>query len=138
MAFTSHPVGRFNDSEFGSDDDVETMAKAFDKPDGVKCMFSNPSIPYYVKFGGLRDTDRPFGILGGKFRLEGYAFLPKPIVSFILTNIFSAQVARFFEPAVDDIIDSIVDQCDRAKWSGSPVKVRVKLVLTWRSSMKKH
>ena len=75
MTFTIHPVGRFKDSKFGTDDDVEAMARAFDKPDGVKCMFSNPNIPYYVKFGGLRDTDRDFGIVGGKFRLEGYAFL---------------------------------------------------------------
>ncbi|KAM6492029.1 hypothetical protein JOM56_011753, partial [Amanita muscaria] len=97
--------GRFKDSEFGSDDDVEAMAKAFDKPDGVKCMFSNPSIPYYVKFGGLRDTDRTFGILGGKFRLEG------------------AQVAKFFEPAVNDIIDSIIDQRDRTRWNKSSIKI---------------
>ncbi|KIL57963.1 hypothetical protein M378DRAFT_355955 [Amanita muscaria Koide BX008] len=99
-----HFKGRFKDSDFGSDDDIETMAKAFDKPGGVKCMFSSPSVPYYVKFGGLRDTDQNFGISGGKFRVEG------------------AQVAKFFEPAAQDIIGGIKDQCDKANKNSSSIK----------------
>ncbi|KIL58029.1 hypothetical protein M378DRAFT_171084, partial [Amanita muscaria Koide BX008] len=100
----SLPVGRFKNSKFGSDDDIEAMARAFDKADGVKCIFSDPEIPYYIQFGSMSDMDKEFGISGGSFAVEG------------------PQVAEFFEPAVQDIIDGVKDQCDRAK-DGTPIKI---------------
>ncbi|KAM6493769.1 hypothetical protein JOM56_010130 [Amanita muscaria] len=101
---------RFKNSKFGSDDDIEAMARAFDKADGVKCMFNDPEIPYYIKFGSMSDMDKEFGISGGSFSVEG------------------PQVAEFFEPAVQDIIDGVKDQCDRAK-DGTPIKVHIMVVL---------
>ncbi|KAM6502887.1 hypothetical protein JOM56_002864 [Amanita muscaria] len=89
--------GKFKDSQFGDDDDVEAMARAFDKPEGAKCMFRNPNTPYFVKFGGLRDSDRKYGITNGKFKVEG------------------AQVAKFFEPAIQEIIAGILNQCKNTK-----------------------
>ncbi|KIL55234.1 hypothetical protein M378DRAFT_134237 [Amanita muscaria Koide BX008] len=89
--------GKFKDSTFGTDDDVEAMARAFDKPDGVKCMFQGPNKPSFVNFGCLRYNDKKYGISGGKFKIEG------------------AQVAKFFEPAVQDIITGIKKQCRNAK-----------------------
>ncbi|KAM6493703.1 hypothetical protein JOM56_010064 [Amanita muscaria] len=89
--------GKFKDSQFGDDYDVEAMASAFDKPEGAKCMFRNPTTPYFVKFGGLRDSDRKYGITNGKFKVEG------------------PQVAKFFEPAVQDIIAGIINQCRNTK-----------------------
>ncbi|KAM6502899.1 hypothetical protein JOM56_002876 [Amanita muscaria] len=85
--------GKFKDSQYGSDGDVETMARAFDKPEGVKCIFRYPNRPYFVNFGGLRENDRKYGVSGGKFKVEG------------------AQMASFFEPAIQDIIDGIENQC---------------------------
>ncbi|KIL64018.1 hypothetical protein M378DRAFT_642370 [Amanita muscaria Koide BX008] len=87
----------FRGSQFGSDVGIEAMARAFDKPGGAKCTFRNPNTPYFVKFGGLRDNDRKYGISSGKFKVEG------------------AQMAKFFEPAVQDIISGIDNQCKNAK-----------------------
>ncbi|KAM6489447.1 hypothetical protein JOM56_015080, partial [Amanita muscaria] len=89
--------GRFKDSKYGTDDIVEAMARAFDKPEGVKCMFRCSDRPYFVKFGGLRDNDQKYGICGGKFKVEG------------------AQLANFFEPAVANIIAGIENQCRNTK-----------------------
>ncbi|KAM6489451.1 hypothetical protein JOM56_015084 [Amanita muscaria] len=88
---------KFKDSKFGSDDTIETMARSFDKPEGVKCIFRHPNRPYFVNFGGLRDSDPKYGICGGKFKVEG------------------AQMARFFEPAIQDIISGIENQCRNTK-----------------------
>ncbi|KIL55734.1 hypothetical protein M378DRAFT_134141 [Amanita muscaria Koide BX008] len=85
--------GKFKDSQFGSDGDIETMARAFDKPEGVKCIFRYPNRPYFVNFGGLRDNDRKYGVSGGKFKVEG------------------PQMAKFFDPAIQDIISGIENQC---------------------------
>ena len=68
----THRLGKFKDSQFGTDDDVEAMARAFDSPAGAKCMFSNPATPYFVKFGGIHDTDRNYGIINGKLKLGGW------------------------------------------------------------------
>ncbi|KIL55673.1 hypothetical protein M378DRAFT_173431 [Amanita muscaria Koide BX008] len=89
--------GKFTDSQFGDDDAVEAMVRAFDAPEGAKRMFRNPYTPYFVKFGGLRDSDRKYGITNGKFKVEGQ------------------QVAKFFEPAVQDIIAGIINQCRNTK-----------------------
>ncbi|KIL61939.1 hypothetical protein M378DRAFT_34206, partial [Amanita muscaria Koide BX008] len=89
--------GILKGSRFGSDVDIDAMARAFDKPEGVKCLFRCSDRPYFVKFGGLRDNDQKYGICGGKFEVEG------------------AQVAEFFEPAVKDIIDGILKQVENVK-----------------------
>ncbi|KIL54538.1 hypothetical protein M378DRAFT_92351 [Amanita muscaria Koide BX008] len=88
---------RFKGSNFGSDAGVEAMARAFDKPEGTKCIFDHPNKPYFVKFGGLRDKDSNYDIYGGRFKVEG------------------AKMAEFFEPAVKDIIDRIIKQCRNTK-----------------------
>ncbi|KAM6502896.1 hypothetical protein JOM56_002873 [Amanita muscaria] len=60
---------RFKDSQFGV---VEVTARAFDKPEGVKCMFHDPTDrPCFAEFGCLRDNDGKYGISGGKFKVEG-------------------------------------------------------------------
>ncbi|KIL57175.1 hypothetical protein M378DRAFT_172045, partial [Amanita muscaria Koide BX008] len=89
--------GKFKDSQFGDDDDVEAMARAFDQPKGAKCTFRDPDIPYFVKFGGWRDNDQKYGISNGKFKVEG------------------PQVAKFFEPAVQDTIAGVINQCRNTK-----------------------
>ncbi|KIL55670.1 hypothetical protein M378DRAFT_63517, partial [Amanita muscaria Koide BX008] len=90
---------KFKDSKYGTDDDVEAMARAFDRPEGAKCMFRNPTTPYFVKFGGLRDADQKYGIEYGKFKVEGCV----------------VRMANLFESAVQDIIAGIINQCRNTK-----------------------
>ncbi|KAM6502907.1 hypothetical protein JOM56_002884 [Amanita muscaria] len=96
--------GKLQDSKFGTDDDVEAMARAFDKPEGVKGIFNDPKKPSFVNFGCLRQNDREYGISGGKFKVEG------------------AQVAKFFEPAVQDIIAGIKKKLRNSKDHGVSIK----------------
>ncbi|KAM6489467.1 hypothetical protein JOM56_015100, partial [Amanita muscaria] len=102
---------KFKDSQYGTNDDVGAMARAFDKPEGVKCKFCNPTTPYFVKFGSLRDNDRKYGITNSKFKVEGCV----------------VRMAKFFEPAVQDIIGGIINQCRNTK-DGVSIKVSVLLV----------
>ena len=80
--FTIYHLEKFKDSQFGTDSNIETMARAFDKPEGAKCMFCNPTTPYFVKFGGLRDNDRKYDIANGRFKLGGCVIRSGPIQSF--------------------------------------------------------
>ncbi|KIL53921.1 hypothetical protein M378DRAFT_19391 [Amanita muscaria Koide BX008] len=58
----------------------------------TKCTFDDPNIPYFVKFGGLRDNDRKFDIRSGSIKIPG------------------TQIAKFFEPALQNIIQVIERQ----------------------------
>ncbi|KAM6497400.1 hypothetical protein JOM56_007873 [Amanita muscaria] len=81
---------RLRNSKYGSDDEIEAMASAFDKVN--KCTFNSPNTPCYVKFGGLKYNDPEFDIRSGSIKIVG------------------TQIAGFFEPALQDIIRLINHQ----------------------------
>lgn len=61
---------KLTNSRYGSNDEVEAMASAFDKV--TKCTFNGPEAPYYVKFGGFRDSDARYDIRSGSIKIPGY------------------------------------------------------------------
>jgi hypothetical protein len=81
-------------SRFGSEDEVKAMASTFDKV--TKCTFNDPVAPYYVKFGGFRDNDARYDIRSGSIKIPG------------------AQIATFFEPAIQNIVTVINKQCEKS------------------------
>ncbi|KAF8181789.1 hypothetical protein BJ912DRAFT_1061935 [Pholiota molesta] len=80
--------GYLADSSFA--DDVEHIVRCFDKT--TKLRFRDAEEPQYIKFGGTRDNDVSYGIRFGQLKLLG------------------SDVATFFEPSIDCIIDAVLDQ----------------------------
>ncbi|KIL60592.1 hypothetical protein M378DRAFT_83572 [Amanita muscaria Koide BX008] len=78
---------RLRNSKYGSDDEIEAIATAFDKIN--KCTFNSPNTPCYVKFGGLKYNDPKFDIRSGSIKIAG------------------TQIASLFEPALQVIIQLI-------------------------------
>ncbi|KIM36858.1 hypothetical protein M413DRAFT_281536 [Hebeloma cylindrosporum] len=71
-------------------DDAPDIARRFDKT--TKLRFRDPEEPQYIKFGSLKDKDPLVGIRSGQIRLNG------------------SDIASFFEPSIQCIIESIKDQ----------------------------
>lgn len=80
-------------------DDVPQMADCFDKT--TKLRFRNKGEPQYIRFGSLRDKDLAVGIRSGQLKLSG------------------SDVASFFEPSVNCIVDAIAEQSQKAR---KPIK----------------
>ncbi|KAF8883232.1 hypothetical protein BD779DRAFT_878374 [Infundibulicybe gibba] len=70
-------------------DDVDDIAERFDK--STKLRFKNADEPAFIKFGSSRDRDADLGIRSGQLRLKG------------------VDVASFFEPSVQCVIQAIVE-----------------------------
>ncbi|KAM6497399.1 hypothetical protein JOM56_007872 [Amanita muscaria] len=66
------------------------MASGFDRV--TKCAFNGPNTPCYVKFGGLNYNDPEFDIRSGSIKITG------------------TQIASFFEPALQDIVQAVKRQ----------------------------
>ncbi|KIM36856.1 hypothetical protein M413DRAFT_31259 [Hebeloma cylindrosporum] len=71
-------------------DDAPDIARRFDKT--TKLRFRDPEEPQYIKFGSLKDKDPRVGIRSGQIRLNG------------------SDVASFFEPSIQCIIESVKQQ----------------------------
>ncbi|KAF9444305.1 hypothetical protein P691DRAFT_807545, partial [Macrolepiota fuliginosa MF-IS2] len=70
--------------------DIPEMKRYFDK--ATKCSFRDPADPHFIRFGSARDKDVKLKIVGGKLRLDG------------------KDVASFFEPSIQCIIDGVLTQ----------------------------
>jgi len=88
-----------NDSPFA--DDVDLISECFDKT--TKPRFRNSLDPQYIKFGSARDNDPNCGIRFGQLKLTG------------------TDVAGFFQPSIDCIIQAVLDQMDSAQQTISHV-----------------
>ncbi|RXW14410.1 hypothetical protein EST38_g11445 [Candolleomyces aberdarensis] len=69
-------------------DELENIVRCFDK--STKIRFKNDQQPQYVRFGRNNDNDPPYNIRFGQLRLSG------------------TDVAKFFEPSVTCIVDSVL------------------------------
>jgi hypothetical protein len=75
--------------------DLDNIVECFDKT--TKLRFRNSDELQYVKFGGARDNDPNFNIRFGQLKLLG------------------SDVARFFEPSIECIVKTVLDQCKVAR-----------------------
>jgi hypothetical protein len=80
--------------------DLENIVECFDK--FTKLRFRNSDEPQFIKFGGARDNDPNCNIRFGQLKLMG------------------SDVARFFEPSVECIVNAVLDQC---KVAHKPISV---------------
>ncbi|KAI6044888.1 hypothetical protein EDC04DRAFT_2640470 [Pisolithus marmoratus] len=71
-------------SKYGDEETLRMMADIFDKT--VKLKFRSADEPQYIKFGTIRDKEPEYNIRSGQLRLTG------------------KDVAKFFEPSVEEII----------------------------------
>ena len=74
--------------------DIDQIVRCFDKT--TKLRFLDSDEPQYIKFGGSRDDDPSFNIRSGQLKLPG------------------SDVAKFFEPSVECIVNAVLDQCKAA------------------------
>ena len=74
--------------------DVEHIVDCFDKT--TKLRFRNSAEPQYIKFGAARDNDPSCNIRFGQLKLPG------------------SDVAKFFEPSVECIVNAVIKQCRMA------------------------
>ncbi|KAH8800523.1 hypothetical protein DL96DRAFT_1824045 [Flagelloscypha sp. PMI_526] len=76
---------KLNKSKFA--DDLDEIIRRFDS--STKIMFRNPKEPSFIRFGRPKDNEAAYGIRNGQLRLSG------------------DEVASFFEPSVQSIIDAV-------------------------------
>ncbi|KAF6763915.1 hypothetical protein DFP72DRAFT_800828 [Ephemerocybe angulata] len=72
-------------------DELDHIVSCFDKT--TKVWFSDDKKTQYVRFGSTRDNDADFDIRFGQLKLEG------------------SDVASFFEPSVNCIVEAVKDIC---------------------------
>jgi len=89
---TQHLLDYLRNSTFSAD--INHIVSCFDKT--TKIRFRNSDEPQYVKFGGARDNDQSCNIRFGQLKLLG------------------SDVATFFEPSVECIINAVLKQCRMA------------------------
>ncbi|KIM35029.1 hypothetical protein M413DRAFT_32814 [Hebeloma cylindrosporum] len=87
-ALNSPQSGFLEDSPFA--DDIDHLIRCFDKT--TKPRFRNAEEPQYIKFGSTRDNDAKYNIRFGQLKVAG------------------SDVAKFFEPSINCIIKSVLDQ----------------------------
>ncbi|KAH6918429.1 hypothetical protein BKA70DRAFT_1087615 [Coprinopsis sp. MPI-PUGE-AT-0042] len=75
-------------------DDLDHIVRCFDKT--TKTRFSDDSQPQYVKFGSTRDNDANCNIRFGQLKMDG------------------KDVASFFEPSVNCVVDAVKEQLKNA------------------------
>jgi hypothetical protein len=81
--------------------DLDHIVSCFDKT--TKLRFRNSDEPQFIKFGGARDNDPSCNIRFGQLKLMGL------------------DVAKFFEPSVECIVNAVLEQC---KVAHKPLSVR--------------
>ena len=74
--------------------DIDHIADCFDKK--TKLRFQNSDEPQYIKFGGTRDNNESCNIRFGQLKLLG------------------SDVAKFFEPPIQCIVNAVLKQCRMA------------------------
>ncbi|KIM58504.1 hypothetical protein SCLCIDRAFT_128105 [Scleroderma citrinum Foug A] len=77
-------------SPYGAPEVVEQMANIFDKT--TKLRFRNAGDPQYIKFGTIRDKDPENDIRAGQLKIPG------------------DEVAKFFEPSIEAIVEVFDEQ----------------------------
>ncbi|KAF9222351.1 hypothetical protein BS17DRAFT_818684 [Gyrodon lividus] len=77
-------------SRYGTPDIVQQMKDVFDT--STKLRFRDAGDPQYIKFGAVRDKDPQYDIRSGQLKLAG------------------EDVARFFEPSVQEIAEAFEKQ----------------------------
>jgi len=87
-------------------EDLDHIVGRFDKT--TKLRFRTSNEPQYIKFGGAGDNDPNCNIRFGQLRLLG------------------SDVAMFFEPSVECIVKSVLDQC---KVAHPLISVRISVFL---------
>jgi hypothetical protein len=80
--------------------DLDNIVECFDKT--TKLRFRNSDEPQFIKFGRTRDNDENCNIRFGQLKLLG------------------SDVARFFEPSVECIVNAVLEQC---KVAHKPISV---------------
>ncbi|PFH48902.1 hypothetical protein AMATHDRAFT_64343 [Amanita thiersii Skay4041] len=90
---------KLSGSRYDQPAELDLMRSSFDKT--TKISFKSTSKSYFVRFGGTRDNDPDFDIRAGSVKLSG------------------SQVATFFEPAIESIVQAIQDQ---SRKSNMPIK----------------
>ena len=90
--------------------DIGQIATYFDKT--TKPRFRDSDEPQYIHFGGARDNDPSCNIRFGQLKLLG------------------SDVAKFFEPSVECIVNAVLDQCRAAS---KPIFVRPSPLFHWIS-----
>jgi hypothetical protein len=89
-------------------DDLDHITSCFDKT--TKLRFSKPDDPQYIKFGSTRDNDIPRNVRFGQLKLDGYV---APELSWKSTHPLTgtrSDVASFFQPSIDCVIQAIQEQ----------------------------
>jgi len=74
--------------------DINHIVGCFDKT--TKLRFRNSDEPQYIKFGGKRDNDQSYNIRFGQLKLLG------------------SDVAKFFEPSIECIVNAVLEHCRKA------------------------
>ncbi|SJL14073.1 uncharacterized protein ARMOST_17528 [Armillaria ostoyae] len=80
--------GKLKGTSFAGE--VKNITECFDKT--TKLRFRNSDEPAYIKFGSMKDKDPALGIRAGQLKLAGI------------------DVANFFEPPIQSIIDAVHEQ----------------------------
>ncbi|KIJ08850.1 hypothetical protein PAXINDRAFT_88270 [Paxillus involutus ATCC 200175] len=86
-------------SRYGAHDVVQQMKDIFDTT--TKLRFRDPGDPQYIRFGAMRDKAPRYDIRSGQLKLAG------------------EDVARFFEPSVEEIAEAFEKQ---RKATATPIK----------------
>ena len=103
--------GKWKDSKYDSDGDLSAFSQKFDE--GVKRVFSDDQVPQHVRFGSPRDNDPKYGVKAGRITLTGLT-LTHPLTNLHLNFCpYSSEVAGFFEPSIQSIMDCIKDKSSK-------------------------
>ncbi|CCM04625.1 uncharacterized protein FIBRA_06809 [Fibroporia radiculosa] len=92
---------RLKSSPFGNEEDIQSMLENFEK--SAKPIFKNAHEPSFIKFGSSSSSDPAVKIRRGQMTLAG------------------SEVASFFQPSIEAIIDAVQKQRQEAP-SSTPLR----------------
>jgi hypothetical protein len=94
-------------------DDLEYIVRCFDKT--TKLRFRNAKEPEYIKFGSIKDNDKDRNIRLGQLKLVGWVLsFHWHWIRMLLIFIFRSDLAQFFQPSIDCIVKSVLEQKNSA------------------------
>jgi len=106
--------------------DIPYITRVFDKT--TKLRFRTADEPQFIKFGTLRDKDVKLNIRSGQLKLLGSVSL-SVFINLFSENIPRSDVASFFDPAIQCILQSVEEQC---RASPNTISVRLLSFLPFR------